>query len=146
MKYTVSIEILKSVDEVVRLFDNAENLNKWMHGLQSFEHLSGEQGQPGAQSRLKFKEGKREIEMVETIKVRNLPEEFSATYEAKGVVNYSINRFRSIEEGKTEYISEQEFVLKGALKLMGIFMPGAFKKQTLKYMQAFKAFAESTEL
>jgi hypothetical protein len=114
-----------------------------MEGLQSFEPLSGKTGQPGARSRLKFTTGKREIEMIETITIRNLPEEFSGTYEAKGVFNIVRNRFVKISENKTRYILENEFRFTGFMKMMGFFLPGLFKKQTFKILSAFKKFVES---
>ncbi len=81
--------------------------------------------------------------MIETITKRNLPEEFTGTYEAKGVFNIAKNSFIPIDENKTKYVTEQEFQFSGFMKLMGAVMPGAFKKQTLKYMKAFKEFAEN---
>jgi hypothetical protein len=39
-------------------------------------------------------------------------------------------------------VTEQEFQFSGFMKLIGMFMPGAFKKQSCKYMNAFKEFAE----
>lgn len=143
MKYTSSIEINQPIEKVIELFDNADNLKLWMKGLESFELLSGVAGQPGAKSKLKFNMGKREIEMTETITVRNLPDEFSGIYEAKGVYNVVRNKFRSLGNSKTEYVSEQEFQFSGFMKLIGWLMPGAFKKQTMQYLQDFKAFAES---
>lgn len=144
MKYTCETEINKPVDKVVELFDNPDNLKKWMEGLQSFEHISGTPGQPGAKSRLKFKMGKRELEMIETITVRDLPAEFSGTYEAKGVFNVVKNRFISISASKTKYISEQEFQFRGFMKIIAALMPGAFKKQSMKYLNDFKTFAEKS--
>ncbi len=142
MKYSVSIEIDKPIDEVISLFNNADNLKLWMEGLQSFEPLSGRPGEVGAKSRLKFKMGKRKIEMIETITVKNLPEEFTANYEAKGVFNTVKNSFEQLPNNKTKYATEQKFQFKGFMKLMGLLMPGAFKKQSMKYLQDFKSFAE----
>jgi hypothetical protein len=144
MKYTSEIEIDKPIGKVIELFDNPNNLSEWMDGLQSFEPLSGIPGQPGAKSRLRFKMGKREIEMIETITVRNLPEEFTGTYEAKGVFNIVKNYFRPIDENKTKYVTEQEFEFKGFMKIIGAVMPGAFKKQTKKTLVDFKNFVEKT--
>lgn len=144
MKYTVEIEINKPIDTVIELFDNPDNMGKWMEGLQSFEHLSGTPGEPGAKSRLKFKMGKREIEMIETVTVRNLPDEFSGTYEAAGVFNIVKNKFEKISENKTKYFTENEFHFKGFMKIMAWIMPGAFKKQSMKYLKSFKQFAENT--
>jgi carbon monoxide dehydrogenase subunit G len=144
MKYTSEIEIAKPIDQVIRLFDNPDNLPRWMDGLQSFEHISGTPGQPGAKSRLKFKMGNREMEMIETIKVRNLPDEFSGTYEAKGTLNLVKAKFVKLAESRTKYISEQEFQFKGVMKIMGFLMPGLFKKQTMKFLTSFKTFAENS--
>ena len=93
MKYTLETEIHLPREEVIKLFDNQENCFKWQEGLQSFEHVSGEPGQPGAKSRLVYQMGKRRIEMMETITARNLPDEFRGTYDAKGVHNIVENRF-----------------------------------------------------
>ncbi len=143
MKYTSEIVINKPIDKVTALFDNPDNMGKWMKGLVSFEHLSGEQGQPGAKSRLKFKMGKREIEMIETIDVRNLPDEFSGTYEAKGVFNVVKNYFQPLPDNKTKYITHNEFKFTGYMKIIAMLMPGAFKKQSLKFMADFKKFVEN---
>jgi uncharacterized membrane protein len=143
MKYTNEVVINKPIEKVVELFDNPDNMSKWMEGLLSFEPLSGKPGQPGAKSRLKFKMGRREIEMIETVVIRNLPDEFTGTYEAKGVYNIVKNRFIKISDNTTKYLSEEEFQFKGLMKLMGILMPGAFKKQSLKYLTNFKNFVEN---
>jgi len=145
MKYTVEIEINSPVDRVVELFDNPDNLKKWMDGLQSFEHLSGTPGQPGAKSRLKFLMGKRELEMIETITVRNLPSEFTGNYEAKGVFNIVKNSFSPLPGNRTRYATEQEFQFKGFMKIIAFLMPGAFTKQSLKYLADFKTFVEKSD-
>lgn len=144
MKYTCEIEINKPVERVVELFDDPKLMGQWMKGLQSFEHISGTPGQVGAKSKLRFKTGKREMEMIETITKRNLPEEFSGTYEANGVLNFGKNRFVPLAGNKTKYISEQEFQFKGPMmKTIGFLFPGAFKKQSMKYLVDFKDFVEN---
>ncbi len=146
MKYTNEIEINKPIDKVIELFDNADNLSKWMEGLQSFEHISGTPGQVGAKSKLKFKVRNREMELIETVTVRNLPKEFSGTYEAangKGALNIVRNEFVKLSPTKTKYISESEFQFKGFMVVVAALMKGAFKKQSLKYITNFKNFAES---
>jgi hypothetical protein len=87
--------------------------------------------------------GNRIVEMTETILVRNLPDEFTGSYEAKGVYNIVKNRFQKITDDKTKYITEQEFQFKGFMKCIAFLMPGAFKKQSVKYLNSFKNFAES---
>lgn len=142
MKYTNEVEINAPLDKVIELFDDPTNMAKWQPGLISFEPVSGTPGQPGAKSKLKYKMGKRDIEMIETITVRDLPREFSGTYEAKGVLNHVSNRFVAIGNSKTKYITENEFSFRGIMKLIGFLMPGAFKKQSQKYLDLFRDFAE----
>lgn len=143
MKYTCEIEIEKPISRVIELFDDPDKMSEWMEGLISFEHLSGEAGQVGAKSKLVFQMGKRQVEMIETITVRNLPDEFSGTYDAEGVHNIVKNKFVALSDTKTKYISEQEFQFKGFMKVVGFLMPGAFKKQSMKYLTNFKTFVEN---
>jgi hypothetical protein len=88
--------------------------------------------------------GKRDIEMIETITVRNLPDEFSGTYEAKGVFNIVKNYFRPVSENKTKYINESEFQFNGFMKLIGFLMPGAFRKESEKYLHAIQGVRRKT--
>jgi uncharacterized membrane protein len=144
MKYTTQIDIQLPIDRVVELFDNPDNMKKWMEGLQSFEAISGTPGKEGAKSKLTFQMGKRSIEMIETITVSNLPEEFTSTYETKGVFNIVKNRFVPIDEQNTRYLQDQDFQFRSlTMKVMGLLMPGAFKKQSMKYLTDFKNFAEN---
>ena len=109
MKYSVDIEIKLPRKKVAELFDNPDNMKEWQKGFVSMEHISGEAGKSGAKSKLRYKMKNREIEMVETILERNLPNEFTATYEAKGVWNRIVNEFHDTPEGHTKWITHQEF-------------------------------------
>jgi carbon monoxide dehydrogenase subunit G len=144
MKYSEEIEINKPIEKVIELFDNPDNLKKWMEGLQSFEHLSGTPGQPGAKSKLKFKMGNREMEMIETVITRNLPHEFTGSYEAKGGYNIVKNKFVKLSGTRTKHITEHEFRFKGFMKVIAFLFSGMFKKQSMKYLKAFKEFVEKS--
>jgi hypothetical protein len=126
MKYSTEIDINVPLDRVIELFDNADNLPKWQPELLSFEHLSGEPGQGGATSRLRYQMGKREIEMIETITKNDLPKEFSGTYETRGAKNWISNRFSEIDDNNTKWIAENEFKFSGLMAVMSIFMRSAF--------------------
>jgi len=143
MKYTITINIERPRDQVVALFDNPDNLKHWQDGLISYEQLSSTPHQPGAKMKLIYKMGKREIEMVETLVKYNLPEELVGTYEADSVHNYLRNTFEVAPNGTTNYTCYTEFKMKALMmRLMAFLMPGAFKKQTLKFMMQFKGFVE----
>lgn len=144
MRYSLHIDIALPRDRVIELFDDQENLFQWMEGLVSCDLISGEAGQVGARSKMVFQMGKRRIEMIETITVRNLPDEFSCTYEAPGVWNEVQNHFAEIGPEETQWTTHNHFRFKGLfMRLMGFLMPGAFRKQSYKYLERFKAFAES---
>jgi uncharacterized membrane protein len=146
MKYTSSIEINLNRDKLLDLFDNTENLYKWQPDLKNFQHLSGEPGQKGAKSKLVYKMGKRDIEMIETITERKFPEIFIGTYIAKGVKNKVVNIFQEHGDSKTIWTTENEFKFSGFMAIMSKFMNGAFKKQTEKTMNQFKEYAESQNI
>ena len=142
MKYTCEVLIDKPRKEVVEKLDNPENMKFWQKGLESFEHLNGEPGKPGAESKLVYQMGKRRIEMIETITFNNLPEEMHLNYMTNGVANIQKNYFKD-EGQKTRWISESVFKFTGFMKLMSFFMgTGAFKKQSQVYLDDFKAFVE----
>jgi len=143
MKYEHKIEINLPRNRVIELFDSTENMRKWQPELISFEHVSGTPGQEGAKSKLLYKMGKRETQMIETITKRNFPDEFSGTYETKGVWNLQENFFKETGENKTEWTTISEFRCSGFMKVICWLMPGAFKKQTLKFMKRFKDFVEN---
>ena len=144
MRYTLEMDLDIPRDKVIEYFDNPDNLPKWQPTLISFDHMSGEPGQAGAKTQLKYKMGKREVEMIETIVTRNLPDEFTGTYEAKGVWNEVINYFHEIDDGqRTRWVFETEFKCSGMIRIMAFFMPGMFRKESLKNMERFKEFAEA---
>ncbi|MDT0554703.1 SRPBCC family protein [Patiriisocius hiemis] len=143
MKYTTEIVINLPREEVIKKLDSPENMKHWQRGLIKYEILKGTPGKEGAQMKLEYKMGKRDMVLTETILKNKFPEEFHATYDAKGVHNIQQNYFTELENGKTKWISKSEFQFAGfGMKLMGFLMPGAFKKQSLKYLTDFKNFAE----
>lgn len=143
MKYTTEIIVSVPLTEFAEKMDNAENMKHWQNGLISYSQLSGSPGENGAKMELEYKMGKRHITMVETIIKANFPDEFHATYDADKVHNIQKNYFFSLDGQRTKWVSESEFHFSGfVMKAMGFLMPGAFKKQSLKYMKDFKAFAE----
>ena len=144
MKYSNSVIIEKPLDEVIQKIDNIDNIKHWQRGLTSAEHLSGTPGEIGAKMKMMYKFGKREMELIETITKRNFPHEFNATYDAKGMHNIQQNLFEELPDGTTKWTSNSEFQASSfLLKAMIFFMPGAFKKQSLQYMNDFKKFAET---
>ena len=144
MKYTNEIQINLPRDHVVELMDNAENMKHWQKGLIKYKFLDENQGKEGSQMELEYQMGKRNIKMIETITKANFPNEFSATYETKGVWNLVENYFTENPDGTTKWVSDSDFRFSGFMKIMSWFMPTSmFKKQSCQYLDDFKEFAES---
>ncbi len=143
MKYRTEITIALPREQFIRKLDDPENMKHWQRGLTHYQLCSGKAGQEGAKTELHYRMGKREMVLIETIIKRNMPEEFHATYDAKGVHNIQKNYFEEVDAHTTRWISESEFEFSGFfMKAMAFLMPGAFKKQSRKYAEDFKAFAE----
>lgn len=143
MRYTTKITIELPIEEVIQKMDNTDNIKHWQQGLVSAEHISGTPGELGAKMKLRYDFGKRKMELEETITKSNFPKEFHATYTTKGMHNIQKNSFSSTAKDHTEWICDSEFLPTNfMMRVMTFLMPGAFKKQTLKYMTDFKNFAE----
>lgn len=143
MYYITEILIEKPLPEVLKKLDSSENMKHWQDGLLSTEHISGVPGEFGAKMKLKYDYGNRKMELIETITKRDFPREFHANYNTKGMLNIQQNYFESTTEGRTKWISKNEFQpTTFAMNAMLFFMPRAFKKQTVKYMTNFKNFVE----
>ena len=153
MKYTVSIKIAMPQEEVAQLLADPAHLPKWLRGLVLHEPLSGVHGQVGVRSQVVLQMGQQTFEGVETI-TRREPADLHAI--PKGSVVYfdreivgegmwSVVRDRLTEAGPntTLWESESEYRFSSLLmRLVGLLMPGAFRKQSQQHMQDFKAFAE----
>lgn len=140
--YTNETTINAPRERVISLFHNRENMKEWQEGFISMESIEGEPGTVGSKHKLRYKMGKRDIEMIETITKKEPPELSSATYKAKNVFNSIDNHFEDLGDGKTRYWTENEFKFSGMMALFGWIMPGAFKKQSQKYLDDFKKYVE----
>ncbi len=144
MEYTTEIEINLPVDRVVELFENPDNLKKWQPTLLSRTLIEGEEGKVGTKAQLVYKRGKKgQMLMTETVLEHNLPTAFTATYEAGGVFNQQKNTFIDLGNGTTKWQSATEFRFAGMMKLVALLLgKKGFQKETMKFHQLFKDFAE----
>ncbi len=143
MKYTCTVDIHLPIDKVAALWDNQNNFKEWQDGFESIEHLSGMPNSKGAKSKI-ILNGKRKIELLETIILSDLPNEKISLYEHSHMTNTQTTRFKSIGQNKTQYISEVEYTKFNGfmIKLMAKLFPSKFKEQSQKWMNQFKEFAE----
>jgi len=142
MKYTVSNTINKALDEVIEKFKDPEGVKHWMEGLQRIEHISGIPGEVGAKSDFYFLHKNKEMKISETIVEQNLPRQIKFAYQSSMGKNEVEMQFEKLSDSSVKQINNSYFELKGFMKIMGFFMKGMFKKQSLKYMTAFKKYVE----
>ncbi|GAB3277341.1 SRPBCC family protein [Kineosporia babensis] len=153
MKYVNTIEIALPRERVAQLLADPEQLPKWLRGMVVHEPVNGVHGQVGTKSRVVFRSGQQEMELTETITRRDpvdlneIPAEVVVHYERETVGGgmRSVVRDRLTEAGpeRTLWESESEFRFSGVvMRLVGLLMPGSFRKQSQQHMQDFKAFAE----
>ena len=143
MKYRTEIIIDLPREEFLAKLDEPENMKHWQRGLKGYKYLSGKPGQDGAKMELHYQIGKRELVLIETVLKRDLPDAFHLSYDTKGTHNIQRNYFEDLDGKQTRWISDSEFEFSGIfMKLMALLMPGAFKKQSRRYAEDFKAFAE----
>ena len=153
MKYTVSIEIALPREKVAQLLADPQQLSKWLRGLVLHEPLTGVHGQVGTRSRVVMQMGQQTMECTETITrrepvdLRGIPRASLVHFEreivSKGMWSAVRDRLTETGPATTLWVSENEYRFSGLLmRLVGLLMPGAFRKQSLQHMQDFKAFAE----
>ncbi|WP_434739309.1 SRPBCC family protein [Micromonospora sp. SH-82] len=153
MKYTNSIEIALPRETVVQLLADPTHLPKWLRGMVLHEPVNGTHGQVGTTSRVVMQSGKSTMELTETITRRDpadlhgIPTDVVVHFdrETVGAGMWSAVRDRLTEAGPetTLWVSDSEFRFNSLpMKLVGLLMPGAFRKQSQQHMQDFKAFAE----
>ncbi|MDG4831542.1 SRPBCC family protein [Solwaraspora sp. WMMD1047] len=153
MRYANSIEIDLPREKVAQLLADPAHLPKWLRGMVLHEPVNGEHGQVGTTSRVVLQAGKRQLELTETVTRREpadlhgIPKDVVVHFdrETVGAGMWSVVRDRLTEAGPetTRWESESEFRFSSPLmRLVGLLMPGAFRKQSQQHMQDFKAFAE----
>ncbi|MBK7009991.1 MAG: SRPBCC family protein [Saprospiraceae bacterium] len=142
MKYTLSNTINRPMAEVMQKFKDPEGVKHWMEGLTRIEHLSGTPGEVGAKSDFYFLHKNKEMKITETILEQNLPRQIKFGYQSGMGYNEVELRFEELDAHTVKQTSNSYFEMRGLMKVFGFLMQGLFKKQSMKYMDAFKAYVE----
>jgi hypothetical protein len=146
MRLTFEYELGRRPPEVWKAFDNPDNLRRWQPTLVSFERVSGEPGQPGAVSRLTYREDGRLIVLTETITIRREPEEFGGTYESDMATNVILNQFSPLGPWGTRWMVSVDFTFRGIWRLLGPLFRRAIRRRTEVDLERFKAMLEAGQL
>lgn len=144
MKYELEITINKPREEVIKIFDNQDNLSKWQKSLMSYDQISGTPREQGAKCKLLYDMNGRKTEMIETITSKNLPHQVTSTYDTKGVHNIQENYFYEEGADKTKWKTVSEFQFSGFMKIIGFLFQKSFPKTSYGFMEDFKEYAEKS--
>lgn len=145
MKFICTVHINKPQQVVADFFADPTYLKEYQEGFQKKELLSGNAGEVGAVSKLYYQNGKRKMELEETIIKNDLPNEFLAEYFHTHTENTMRSTFTPISTTETRYDAEIHYTkFKGAIvKIMAFLFPSFFKKQVQKWLHNFKVFVEN---
>jgi len=143
MKYTLSNTINSTLDQVAEKMNNPNGTKQWTENLQVIEQISGKYCDVGSKRNLHFLFKKKEMIIIETILEQNLPEQIKFAYDSKMGRNIVELVFKKTAENQVEQTSNTIMELKGVMKLIGFIFKPMFKKQSKKYMTAFKKYSEA---
>lgn len=142
MKYTISNIIDKPIKIVSAKFMEPDGALEWMEGLQKIERLSDKPYEVGAKSRFHSLHKNKKFVIDETILEQNMPNQIKFGFTSPMGYNEVEMVFEELNDNCTKQINNSYFQLKGIMKFLGPLMKGVFKKQSMKYLNAFKEYAE----
>ncbi len=143
MKLKFETVIDASVNTVWAAFDDPGNMPRWQQNLESFNHISGEPGQPGAMSELKYDEKGKEVVLRETITERRDPTFLAGAYESPMGKTVIVNHFEAVDENSTCWTSWCNFTFQGFMKIMSLLVHSIIRKRTEADMDRFKLMVET---
>lgn len=138
MKFSQEILIDLPREEVMKKMQDTSGYKYWQRGFISYQNLSGLQGKKDARSRIKYKKGKKEIEMIETIIKNSYPKKFYSSYEARDSFSKHENHFEKVSIDMTRWISDIEIRFSGIIKIKSLIRPGGFKSSSLHLSRILK--------
>ncbi len=132
-------------DAVWAAFDNSENMTRWQQNLVSFNHISGEPGQPGTVSELTYDQKGKKVVLKETIMERRDPDFLSGAYESTMGKTLIVNHFEVVDQNSTRWTSWCNFTFQGYMKIMSLFISSMIHKRTKADMERFKLMVETDQ-
>ena len=142
MNFTVSNTINASLEVVAAKFLEPEGAKHWMEGLQKIDPISGTPGEVGAKTDFYFLFRGKEMKISEVILEQNMPHQIKFGYTSGMGYNEVEMKFEKLSDSSVKQINNSYFEMKGAKAIMGFLFKGMFKKQSMKYLDAFKAYVE----
>lgn len=143
MKYTESITLNQPRSQVVECFDDPVQQPSWQPDLIDMEPVDGIPGQQGSKMQLVYRMGQREVELLQTVTLRNLPHEFAEQFENPYLWILIHHRFSDLEGQRTLWHLDCEVSLRGQQRWLGWLSLGLFRRQTRIYLRRFNRLLKS---
>ena len=126
------------------LFADPGNMTQWMHDLERYEHIGGENGAVGARYRMVPKPGTRQPAFVSRVTDMYLPERLSLRLQSRKVDVLVNTTFTALGKDRTKLVSQEKFIFHGFFRwLFGLFTRKRTRRRHRERIEAFKRFAES---
>jgi len=145
MKLKLETVVDAGLDTVWAAFDNPHNLPRWQQNLESFNHISGEPGRPGAVSELVFDERGKKVIFRETITERREPDFLAGAYESRMGKALIVTHFEAVNENSTRWTSWCNFTFQGFVKFISLFVSGIIRNRMEADMERFKLMVETDQ-
>jgi len=144
MKYTCTIEVALNREDCVQLWLDESKFGEWQDGFQHKKWIQGNPNETNSKSEIVWAQGKRKMELTETILENRLPEYILGEYVHIHMTNTQKISFEAISSQSTLIRSDVEYTAFHSFlpKIMAKLFPGMFKKQSQKWLDQFKALAE----
>jgi len=138
-----STYINRPVEQVWDLFQDPSRMGEWVQGFHSIETLKGEGAEVGAMHLLTFMEGKRRIEVTETVVSCEPYKEFAMDATTKGMDTRMRTEF--IADGSGTRIESENHFQPTALfmRIMLPLMKGTIGKRVQADLDRFARLVES---
>jgi len=139
----VTTTINAPVEKVWEVLMNPDNLQHWLTGFVSAEHLTGTVGEKGSTSKLKFLERGKEMEVTETVLQVKPQQQYTINMTSKTFEVETDIRLISFGH-RTELIQTVQFFPQGFfMKLLMPVIKGAMKKRMANELFSLKNFIET---
>lgn len=144
MKFICKTEIDLPRAQVIKLWLDPAQLKHWQTGFESYQFISGKPGTVGSKTKLTYHNKGSIFDLEETILENKLPNTFEAEYKHLTMTNKMRSSFKAVDDQTTLWQAEIDYIqFNGlAIKIFGFFGKRIFQKQTQKWLDNFKAFAE----
>ncbi len=140
-----SVTVNAPASKTFEVFNNPENMGKWMDNFISIENISGEKNQIGSKWKMVFNENGRELVITETITAFEQDKLFAFEFEdefAKFLIQIHFDEVN----GQTTISQTSDGEGKGmAAKSMIALMRGVMEKQQIGMYNKLKELVEKTQ-